>query len=155
MHRMRYIDIRDLIAGLVLIAIGITVSLYAGEHYDFGTVSRMGPGFFPVVLGRVLAALGVIIGLIAFRRTAHVLTPPPFALRPLLAVLAAITVFLLLVERAGLVPATWLLVCVAALAEQPYNWRRTLILALSLSLIVWLIFTVALQMTLPAFTFRG
>lgn len=152
---MRYIDIdiRELIAGLILIAIGVTVSVYAGEHYQFGSTAQMGPGYFPVVLGWVLAVLGVIVSLMAFKRTVHGLTPPLFALRPLLAVLAAITAFMLAVERAGLVPATWLLVFVAALAERPYKWRRTLTLALSLSLIVWLIFSVALQMTLPAFNF--
>ncbi len=152
---MKHIDVRDLTAGLSLVAIGTTAALYAGSHYQVGSPAQMGPGFFPVALGWILAALGVIIGLLAFRRTLHTLNPPPFALRPLLAVLMAVFVFTQLVERAGLVPATWLLVLVAALAERPYRWGRTLLLAVILSFLVWLVFTVALQMTLPAFVFRG
>ena len=152
---MAYIDVRDLIGGLVLAAVGTTVALYAGANYQVGTPAHMGPGYFPVALGWILASLGGIIGLLAFRRTLHALTPPPFALRPLLAVLVAVMGFSLLVERAGLVPATWLLIFIVVLAERQYLWRRTLLLALALSLMVWLVFTLALQMTLPAFTFLG
>lgn len=152
---MRHIEYRDLVAGIVLAALGLFVALYAGSHYTVGQASRMGPGFFPVALGWVLVVLGAIIAVLAFRKGVHALTPPPFALRPLIAVPAAILAFSLLVNRLGLVPATIALTFIAVAAETPYKWKRTAILALSLSLIAWLIFTVGLSMTLPAFTFLG
>lgn len=152
---MKNVDRNDLTGGLLLIAIGAFVAIYAGTHYQVGQPARMGPGFFPVSLGCILAGLGAVIALLAFRKKIHALTPPPFALRPLLSVLGAVLAFSFVVSWLGLVPATIVLTFIATAAETPYNLRRTVILSLSLSLIAWLIFTVGLQMTLPAFTFLG
>jgi hypothetical protein len=150
---MRQIEYRDLAVGLLMTGLGLFVAIYAASHYSMGDAARMGPGFFPTILGGVLVALGLLIVLFAFRKTVHALHPPPFVLRPLIAVLAAILVFSLLVERLGLVAATIALTFVVVLAERPFRLRRTLLLAGGLALISWLIFTVGLQMTLPAFTF--
>jgi hypothetical protein len=152
---MRHIEYRDLAAGALMTSLGLFVALYAPSHYRMGEAARMGPGYFPTILGVVLVALGLLIGMFAFRKAVHALRPPPFVLRPLLAVLAAILTFSLLVERLGLVPAAIALTFVAALAERPFQPRRTVLLAIGLALISWLIFTVGLQMTLPAFTFLG
>lgn len=150
---MRHIEVRDLIGGASLIALGLFVALYAATHYSVGEPARMGPGFFPVALGWILAGLGLIIMLLAFRKTVHALHPPPFTPRSLVAVAAAITIFGLLINRVGLIPATFALVFVAAFAERRFRLRRTVLLGVALGVLSWLIFTVGLQMTLPAFTF--
>ena len=151
---MKHIEHRDLVAGLLLLAFGLFVAVYASSNYRIGEASRMGPGYFPMVLGWVLAGLGAVVVLLAFRKTLQVLHPPPFSLRPFLAVLASILVFSLLVERLGLVPATVALTAVAVFAERPMRLKRSLWLAAGLALIAWLIFTVALNMSLPAFAFK-
>ena len=150
---MKQIELRDLIGGLALCAIGLFVALYAGSHYEVGRAARMGPGFFPVMLGWLLVGLGLLIVLLSFRRRVQALTPPPFRLRPLLAVLAAVAVFSLLIGRLGLVPATVALTFVAALGERQFKLRRTALLAVFLALLVWLTFTLGLGMQLPAFSF--
>lgn len=152
---MRHIEYRDLVAGAVLLVSGLFVALYAGNRYEIGEPARMGPGFFPVVLGWILVGLGLVIALFAFRKTLHTLHPPPFALRAIFAVTSAILVFSMLLEWLGLVPATIALTFVVVFAERPLRLRRTLLLAISLALISWLIFTVGLKMTLPALTFLG
>jgi hypothetical protein len=151
---MKIVDFRDFIGGVALVALGTFVAVYAGSHYAVGQASRMGPGYFPVMLGWVLAGLGAIVVLLSFRHTVQVLQPPPFRLRALTAVLGGIAIFSLLVDRLGLVPATMSLVFVAALAEPGYRWRRTILLAVALAAIAWIIFTVGLQMQLPAFAFQ-
>jgi hypothetical protein len=150
---MKHIELRDLVAGALMVAAGLFIAAYAGTHYKIGTPSRMGPGFFPVALGLILAGLGVIIGLLAFSKSLHALTPPTFALRSVLAIPLAILVFAFLVERAGLIPAALALTCVAAIADRSLTLRRTLLLGMALALISWLVFSVGLQMTLPAFAF--
>jgi hypothetical protein len=152
---MKHIEYRDLAAGALLLALGLFVAIYASSNYRIGEANHMGPGYFPMVLGWVLAGLGAIIALLAFRKTVQVLHPPAFQLRPILAVLLAILVFSLMVERLGLVPATVGLTAVAVFSERPIHLKRSLWLAAGLSLISWLIFTVGLQMTLPAFNFGG
>jgi hypothetical protein len=149
--RMKHLDVRELVAGAILASLGLFVALYAMTHYEIGQTSHMGPGYFPVALGWILAGLGLTVAMFAFRKAVHVLHPPPFALRPLVAISASVAAFALLVTPLGLVPATFALVVIAAFAEPRFMLRRSVILGISLAIIAWLIFTVGLQVNLPAF----
>ena len=51
---------KDFWAGMMLIGIGAAAMLIARE-YRFGSALRMGPGFFPVILGGILIVFGVCI----------------------------------------------------------------------------------------------
>ena len=46
---------KDLVAGLMFIAIGITAIVIA-SNYTLGTAARMGPGYFPRILSILLIA---------------------------------------------------------------------------------------------------
>jgi len=137
-----------------MISLGLFVALYASTHYQVGSASRMGPGYFPTVLGYILAALGLAIALLSLRKTVHVVQPPPFTLRPFLAVMAAVALFALLISHVGLVPTTILMVVVTAAGSNSFQLRRAVLLGVSLSVIAWLIFSLGLQMTLPAFAWE-
>lgn len=150
---MKHIEYRDLVGGAGLIGVGVFVSAYASTHYSVGAPSRMGPGFFPTALGVILACLGLAIAALSFRKVTHVLQPPPFRLRAIAAVAASIAAFALLVNRAGLMPATFVMVLIAAAAGSEYRVKRTVLLGVALAVLAWLVFTVGLQMQLPAFTF--
>jgi hypothetical protein len=142
---------RDVGAGVLFVVLGVAVALYARAHYELGEVARMGPGFFPFWLGWLLAGLGVIIALQAVRRPVAAAAAPRAAWRPVVAVSAAVWAFAMLIERAGLVPATLVLVFVACAGQRPYPMRRALVLAPILALLAWAIFRLGLQMNLPAF----
>jgi hypothetical protein len=144
-------DIRDLIAGVLMVAIGGSVSLYASSHYQVGDAARMGPGYFPTLLGAILAFLGLVVAALSFRQVVHVLKPPPFTPRPFIAVIAAVALFALLITRIGLIPTTILMVIVTASGSNSFRPARALVLGVSLSVLAWLIFSFGLQMTLPAF----
>ena len=58
---------KDIWSGLMLIAIGAAAILVA-RNYPFGTALRMGPGFFPVVLGGLLIVFGLTILAIGLRQ---------------------------------------------------------------------------------------
>ncbi len=148
---MKHLDLRDFIAGAALVAVGLFVALYASSHYRVGAPARMGPGFFPTMLGYLLAGLGAIVVLFSFRKTIHALTPPPFELRPFLAVLIAVAAFSVLIERIGLVPTTIVMTVIAAFANSQFRLGRALLLGVCLAVLSWLIFSIGLQMTLPAF----
>ena len=57
---MKIRNMKDFLAGLMFIAFGAAAAGLA-QNYNMGTAARMGPGYFPTVLGGVLAVLGVII----------------------------------------------------------------------------------------------
>jgi len=58
---------KDVWAGLMLIAIG-AAAIFVARNYPFGTALRMGPGFFPVVLGGLLIAFGLAVLAIGLRQ---------------------------------------------------------------------------------------
>src|SRR3954469_4095317 len=59
--RMRIKSPKDFWSGLMFIASGLFFLLWAIIHYQMGTAVRMGPAYFPTLLGGLLAFLGVII----------------------------------------------------------------------------------------------
>lgn len=152
---MTRVDYRDLVSGLVITAIGLFVAIYAMNNLNVGTMARMGAGYFPMALGWLLAGLGAVILLLSFRGAIVSALAPRMGLRPLMSVFGALLVFSLLIRPFGLVPATLGLTAIAVFAERKPPLRRSILLGLGLSLVAWLIFTVALQMTLPAFKLPG
>ncbi|EFH12581.1 tripartite tricarboxylate transporter TctB family protein [Teichococcus cervicalis] len=145
------VDPRDLIGGVVLIGIGLAAVLIGGD-YPFGSARRMGPGYFPVVLGWICAALGVAIiakGCIPKLWDEGKLQAP--AWRGLLGVSAAIMAFVLLGDRLGLVPATLLLVGIGAVMDRNNGWRAVLLLSLGVTIGGVALFVYGLGVIFPLF----
>jgi hypothetical protein len=149
---MLRVDARDFAGGGILIALGLFVALYAEGHYKLGTPAHMGPGFMPFWLGWILVGFGVVIMVLAVGTgvKVHVLTPPRLNWRSAIAIPASILVFQQSIERFGLVPAAFALTIVAALAQREFRLARTVMLGAFLGLFAWLVFTVLLEMPLPA-----
>lgn len=134
-----------------MIFVGALAALYASSHYQMGNAERMGPGYFPTLLGWILAFIGLVVALLSFRGAVHAFEPPPFTPRPFIAVIAAVAVFALLIMRIGLIPTTLVTVFITATGSNSFKPLRALVLAVCLAVISWLIFSLGLQMTLPAF----
>ena len=141
---MRLRNQKDLCAGLLFMAIGAVVVVVAAG-YPIGSAMRMGPGYFPVVLGGILIALGAAIGIRALR-TGEPAALPPFRLRPLLLVTLSILAFALLVERFGLVPAIAAAVLVSCLGGHEFRVREVAALAAILAVASILIFRIGLEL---------
>lgn len=112
---MRSRNPRDLWAGLIYLALGVTV-VWIGRGYAQGTSARMGPGYFPTVLGVLLAFLGALSIARAFVRPGEPISA--IAWRPLLLILGATVVFGLLLPGGGLLLALPALIVVSALASR-------------------------------------
>ena len=119
----------------------------SARDYGLGTAFRMGPGYFPTVLGGLL----VVIGLVSLARAAlRVGEPlPPLRLKGLLAVTAATLAFGVLVRGAGLVVALPLLVVGSAAASARFRWGPALALAAGLTLFCTGVFLKGLGVPLP------
>ena len=103
---------KDAIAGCLFLAIGAG-AWFQAESYPIGTATRMGPGYFPHVLGALLALLGVANLLRSFGYANAGITASPRRFTPLLLVLGGVLAFWLLIDRAGLIAATFALVLIA------------------------------------------
>lgn len=145
---MSNLNIRELAGGLSLTALGAVAAVYAASNYSIGSVTRMGPGMVPMVLGVILGAFGLVLMLQAFwvapaRGHIRVFIPA--------VILASIVAFAALITPFGLMPAVFALVVISSYAEQTVRPLTTLILAVSLCFTAWLIFVVALQLPLTLF----
>ncbi|QBX34913.1 tripartite tricarboxylate transporter TctB family protein [Paracoccus liaowanqingii] len=139
-------DWHDLAWGAVLALTGLAVAGYAALHYEFGTLRRMGPGFFPVVLGLGLAGLGLLIAIPARNRPGQV---RPFAWAQAVGVIGSLLVFGLLLDRIGLMASTVLCVAISS-AVAPrggFLWRA--VLTVAVTALVWLLFVAGLNLSIP------
>lgn len=145
---MRRVDPVELMAGGLLIAIGLWYATYAFAEYNYGSARRMGPGYFPTWVGYIMAMLGAGIALLGLARPGDLPRP---ALRPAIAICSGTLAFAATVETFGLVPAVFCLVILASLAERPYKPIRTLMLAACLSGMGVAVFSVGLGIPLTPF----
>jgi len=138
---------KDFWAGLMFIGFGLFFMIWAVIHYQMGTAVRMGPAYFPAVLGGMLAVLGAIVLAGSF---AIVGPPvPPFSYRPLILVSVACVLYGYLMKPLGLVGATAALVYVSALGGHEFNWKEVTILYIILIAFSWLVFVKGLTLPFP------
>jgi hypothetical protein len=142
---MLKLDPKDLLGGALLIALGAYV-LQQAFVLGIGTPVRMGAGYFPLLLGASAMLLGCLIFAAGLRQRGTIPAP---AWKPLIAVLAGILSFYLLVGRTGLIPAIAALVAIASLADEAIRGREWWLLTLGASLGGWLLFSVLLGLPLP------
>lgn len=140
---------RDAVGGLALIAIGLFFALHGQSNYTIGELRSMGPGYLPTVLGYVLAVLGLLLLVASLRQAPERIGP--FAWRSFVAVLIGIGVFAFVVERFGMVPGVVALTLVCGVAEPGRRLLPLLALAGGLAAIGVLVFTIGLELQIPAF----
>ena len=146
---MTRVDKGELIGGATVAVVSSYFFLNAFD-YQIGSLTRMGPGFLPLALGAIGLALGLIIMLTALGRPGVI---PKIPLRPCLFVLASIAVFAFLLERAGLVPASFIAVVISSLGDRTARPVGTIVLATLTSLGNWLVFSLGLGLPMRAFEF--
>jgi hypothetical protein len=106
---------RDFWAGAIYLALATAV-LWIGRNYSTGSSARMGPGYFPMALGGLLALFGIASVVRSFIRPGEPVEA--FVWRPLVLVLGSVVLFGLLLERAGVLIALPLMIVVAAMASR-------------------------------------
>lgn len=145
---MRAHDYRDILGGLLLIAVGLFIGLQALSNYDLGTMRRMGPGMFPAIVGGLLVTFGVILLISGWLKRGEW---PEWRIWSPLFVLSGVATFAVLIGPFGLVPAVVGVVAVSSLAELRVSPLPLAILAGVLSLMAWAVFSLGLGLAMPAF----
>lgn len=133
-------------AGLIYIFFGAS-AIIVGRDYAMGTAFRMGPAYFPTILGGLL----VLIGVVAVIRSFVVAGAPigRFAIRGLSFVSVSIFLFGFLVRGLGLAVALPVLVIVSAYASTKFRWGPMLIMAIGVTVFCVVVFLKGLGIPLP------
>lgn len=130
---------------LVLAALGVLL-MAMGSGYQVGSLTAMGPGFMPVLLGAVLLGLAALL---LWQGGALPKLPPP--LRPLVCVAGGMLAWVLLAERLGFFAAALAQILLTSLALPQADRYREVIVAVLLSVGAYLLFVRVLGLPLPAF----
>jgi len=133
---------KDTAAGLFFIAAGLFFCLNVWFNLQVGTALRMGPGYFPIALGAILALLGLAI---IFKGMFTQGTPfGSVAIRGVVFVGLAPLIFSVVVLPLGLVAAIFLSTFVASLSSQRSGIVFSLLLSLGLTIFCVLVFSYGL-----------
>lgn len=148
---------KDFFSGLMFMLVGGAFA-WGATTYNVGTGARMGPGYFPLVLGVVLAVLGAAItfkALVVETETGEKIGA--WAWRPIFFVLGANLLFGVMlggvpklgIPPMGLMAGIFGLVIVASMAGERFRLRDVLILASILAVGSYLAFIVLLKLQMP------
>src|SRR5215468_11930787 len=137
---------KDVWGGLMLIAIGAAAVLLARD-YPFGTALRMGPGYFPVILGVLLILFGLAILAGGLRRGEQI--AGSWSLRALVVLPLSLILFGVLMQYAGFVPAMLVLIVGSATASSEFRLVEVLLFALGLTALSVAVFVWALGLPYP------
>ena len=148
---------KDFYSGLLYTLVGAAFA-YGATSYNVGTAARMGPGYFPLLLGSLLAIIG---GIIIFKSLV-VETPTgdrvgSWAWKPLSFIIAGNLLFGVLLgglpsiklPAMGLIVAIYGTTLVVSMAGDKFKLKEVLILATVLSVLSYLAFIVLLKLQFP------
>ncbi|RZL92653.1 MAG: tripartite tricarboxylate transporter TctB family protein [Variovorax sp.] len=145
---------KDFFAGLMFTTVGIAFG-WGATTYSVGTGARMGPGYFPLMLGILLAILGVVVIFTALTiETVDGERVGKIAWRPLGYIIGSNLIFGILLgglpsiglPAMGLIAAIYALVLIAGLAGEHYSFKASLILATILAVGSYVAFVVLLKL---------
>lgn len=137
---------KDFWSGVMFIAFAV-VALIAAQSYSLGRAGRMGPGYFPLLLGCALVLIGLILVARSFFSAGERIEPT--RLLPLGIIATGICVFGLLLQPLGLVLALFAVIVITACASRESRPLETAALAVVLTAFSVGIFVVALRLPLP------
>ena len=148
---------KDFFSGLMFLVVGLAFAI-GSTNYTIGTGARMGPGYFPLILGVLMSILGAAICIGG-------LTKGPsdgdkigkWAWKPVFFVLAANFAFGILlvgvpqlhIPQFGLIIAIYALVFIASMAGDKFNFKETAILSTILAVGSYIAFVWALNLQFP------
>ncbi len=134
-------------AGLMFIAFGLFFLVWAQFNYQMGSAVRMGPAYFPSVLGGLLAVIGLFVLIDALVESGPKV--PRFHFRPLVMILLACLAFAYALKPLGLIGATALLVFIGAFGGDEFKLREVAILYVVLVIFSVLVFVKGLTLPFP------
>lgn len=150
---------KDFFSGLMFIVIGVAFALGA-KNYSIGSGARMGPGYFPMLLGILLALIGAVVtvGAVVGKNA-----PPggdkigKWAIKPLFFIILANVLFGILIgglpsiglPPMGMIIGIYVLTIVASMAGDEFSLKSSLVLGTVLAAGSYVAFVWALKLQFP------
>ncbi|MBZ2209660.1 tripartite tricarboxylate transporter TctB family protein [Massilia soli] len=128
---------KDFWTGIIFLFFGLG-AIIIGQDYEMGTAGRMGPAYFPTVLGGLLSLVGAIAVVRSLLSPGEAIGK--FYVKELVIILSAVLLFGFLMRGAGLVPAILVIVLLSAFASPKFRLAEAAMLAVGLAVFAVLVF---------------
>ncbi len=139
---------KDFWSGAMFLAIGASFAIIVKVfEYPMGTGARMGPGYFPFVLGIIMALLGVAIIVESFATMGSAVSK--FAWKPLFWILGAVVLFGMIAKIAGLAASIVALVVVSAYGGDEFKIKEVVGASVILAIFSVGVFVYGLKLPFP------
>lgn len=139
---------KELMPALLMLLVGMATVL-GSFNYQIGSLARMGPGYFPLILGAGLMLVALLIAITPPSTDAaedYVFVPQ---YKAWFLVFVSVVAFVVLGQYGGLIPATFVLAFIATLADKENSLKTALVVAVSLTIMAVVVFYYGLQMQFP------
>lgn len=128
----------NLACGALFIALSL-IFAYQASGLTFGSASRMGPGYFPMILSALLGLFGVLLVIISLRvpgGQSHGI----IAWRGLSMLMLAVITFAAAMQPLGFLPAVAFSVALAFLGSRRFTLSAAIPLVAGFTVFSWLVF---------------
>ena len=139
---------KDFWSAVMFIIFGLSFMVWSAG-YQIGTAQRMGPGYFPIVLGALLVTIGVLVGLPSMRRDATETRVDGIGWRGLTVILGSVLLYAILLPRLGFVVSLVMLIVLSSLATREFTWKATLLSVAVLAVSSYIVFVKGLDLQFP------
>lgn len=139
---------KDFWTGIIFLFFGLG-AIIIGLDYEMGTAGRMGPAYFPTVLGSLLSIVGAIAVIRSFLQPGEAISK--FYVKEIVIILSAVLLFGFMMRGAGLVPAVLVIVLLSAYASPKFRLGQAALLAGGLAIFAVVVFVKLLGLPMPIF----
>ncbi|WP_019142525.1 tripartite tricarboxylate transporter TctB family protein [Noviherbaspirillum massiliense] len=139
---------KDFWSGVIFIAFAL-VAIFVGRDYSMGSAARMGPAYFPTILGGLLGIIGAVSVIRSF-----VLQGEPvekLVFKNIALVTLSVVLFGFLLRGAGLFLSVIVLVMVSGFASSRFKVLPFLAVAVFMAVFSVLVFVKGLSLPMPMF----
>ncbi len=145
---LRIRNYKDFYTGVLFVLFGVGFA-WGATLYSLGTAAKMGPGYFPFILGGLLTLLGVIIFTRSLVSASEDSRVGGFAIKASVLMFGSIAAFALLLRTAGLVVSIFAIILISSLASDESRFKETLISAIVLCAASLAMFVYGLNLQIP------
>lgn len=151
---------KDLLSGMMFIAIGAIFyvgargsTLFGVTGYNVGTAAKMGPGYFPSVLGAILVGLGLVIAAIGLKNQARYAASEGigWTWAPVIILTTAVVLFGFALPSLGMIVAISLLTVISGIAAHDKNYRELAMITVIMCLFCAGVFVWGLKLQMKLF----
>lgn len=144
--KLEFYKKKDFWAGMMFLGIGAG-AIISARSYPFGNTLRMGPGYFPTMLGVILVLFGIYIMVRGLRSDEKIRSN--WSIRALIVLPISMILFGILMELAGFIPALAALIFVAVASGREFKFMEVLLLTIFLGVISIAMFIWGLGLPYP------